>query len=238
MDSRGLEFLLVETRNGRWTFPKGGVEPGLTQAQSAALEAFEEAGVHGRIEEMPFARYHLPGPAGKSEGASADVDPKKNRKINRRRKGSRVRASSSAESVTAHLCQVSHLEPPQEAGRNPTWFSAPKAKRRLREDRVPAFGDELAAIVDRAVSRIQRMRATDGQEPHKDALQEVSFEASDNKRLLRGVHEALVRRFLSEQRNHHGARTVEANVLTFASPELARPVASIVSDRGRKAPAR
>src|ERR1700733_5655545 len=57
--TRGIEFLLVRTRGGRWIFPKGGVEAGLRQAQSAALEAFEEAGVHGRIEEMPFARYRL-----------------------------------------------------------------------------------------------------------------------------------------------------------------------------------
>jgi 8-oxo-dGTP pyrophosphatase MutT (NUDIX family) len=57
---RGLsiEFLLVRTRGaGRWTFPKGSAELGLTHAQAAALEAFEEAGVHGRIEEASFARY-------------------------------------------------------------------------------------------------------------------------------------------------------------------------------------
>src|SRR5262252_11148261 len=54
---RGIEFLLVETRKGRWTFPKGSAEPGLTHAQAAALEAYEEAGVHGRMEEEPFARY-------------------------------------------------------------------------------------------------------------------------------------------------------------------------------------
>src|SRR5882672_5085191 len=54
----GIEFLLVRTRgSGRWTFPKGSAEPGLTHAQAAALEAFEEAGVHGRIEEASFARY-------------------------------------------------------------------------------------------------------------------------------------------------------------------------------------
>src|SRR5579863_6130070 len=53
-----IEFLLVRTRgSGRWTFPKGSAEPGLTHAQAAALEAFEEAGVHGRIEEATFARY-------------------------------------------------------------------------------------------------------------------------------------------------------------------------------------
>src|SRR5580658_2281666 len=53
-----IEFLLVRTRSGgRWTFPKGSAEPGLTHAQAAALEAFEEAGVHGRIEETSFATY-------------------------------------------------------------------------------------------------------------------------------------------------------------------------------------
>jgi 8-oxo-dGTP pyrophosphatase MutT (NUDIX family) len=53
-----IEFLLIRTRGaGRWTFPKGSAEPGLTHAQAAALEAFEEAGVHGRIEEASFARY-------------------------------------------------------------------------------------------------------------------------------------------------------------------------------------
>src|SRR5271169_3518963 len=57
MRKRGIEFLLVQSRGGRWIFPKGGVESGLTPAQSAALEAFEEAGVHGRMEEIPFARY-------------------------------------------------------------------------------------------------------------------------------------------------------------------------------------
>src|SRR5262249_20579207 len=55
--NNGIEFLLVQTRGGRWTFPKGSAEPGLTHAQAAALEAFEEAGVHGRMEEAWFARY-------------------------------------------------------------------------------------------------------------------------------------------------------------------------------------
>src|SRR6266516_7131105 len=53
----GIEFLLVQTRGGRWTFPKGGVEPGLTHAQAAALEAYEEAGVHGRMDESSFTHY-------------------------------------------------------------------------------------------------------------------------------------------------------------------------------------
>jgi len=51
--------------------------------------------------------------------------------------------------------------------------SAEKAKRRLSEDRTPDYGAELARVVDRAVTRIQRLRsgtstATDG--PPKKAL--------------------------------------------------------------------
>jgi 8-oxo-dGTP pyrophosphatase MutT (NUDIX family) len=125
-----VEFLLVQTGKGRWIFPKGSVEPGLTHAQAAALEAFEEAGVHGRMEEASFTRYV-------------------------RRRGEDAGEKSA---VNAHLCEVLRQVPPQEAGRNPTWFSADKAKRRLREDRSPDFGTELARVVDRAVARIKSFR--------------------------------------------------------------------------------
>src|SRR5579863_1516379 len=97
-----VEFLLVRTRgSGRWTFPKGSAEPGLTHAQAAALEAFEEAGVHGRIEESSFAQY-----------------------IRRKRDGNSAAKSAKKEVVVqAHLCEVSRLDLPQEPNRNPTWFS-------------------------------------------------------------------------------------------------------------------
>jgi 8-oxo-dGTP pyrophosphatase MutT (NUDIX family) len=55
--ARGIEFLLVRTDAGRWTFPKGSVEQGLTAAGSAELEAFEEAGATGWIEERHFESY-------------------------------------------------------------------------------------------------------------------------------------------------------------------------------------
>lgn len=158
--SSGIEFLLVRTNSGHWTFPKGNAEPGLTHAQAAALEAFEEAGVHGRIEEASFARY-----------------------VRRKASGMRNSAARSGErsiekelAVQAHLCEVLRLEPPQERDRNPTWFSPEKAKRRLRDDRTADFGNELARVVDRAVTRIRRLRrekspATSPQQ--KDALQKV-----------------------------------------------------------------
>lgn len=128
----GIEFLLVQTRNGRWTFPKGGAEPGLTHAEAAALEAFEEAGVHGRIEQMAFAHYTR----GKQRGPAGVL-------------------------VHAHLCEVLRLVQPQESNRLPTWFSPEKARRRLRENRASAAGAELAQVVDRAVARIRRTGAED-----------------------------------------------------------------------------
>lgn len=128
----GIEFLLVRTGSGHWTFPKGGVEPGLTHAQAAALEAFEEAGVHGRIEENAFTRYF------------------------RRKRGTRRHPSSPEISTHAHLCEVSWLDKPAEADRDPTWFSAEKAKQRLQRDRALDYGVELARVVDLAVSRIER----------------------------------------------------------------------------------
>jgi 8-oxo-dGTP pyrophosphatase MutT (NUDIX family) len=132
LGKRGIEFLLVRTRGRRWTFPKGSIESGLTNAQAAALEAFEEAGVHGCIEEAAFARYV-------------------------RVKAGRDRLSCEIEVViNAHLCEVRRLGRPEEKDREPTWFSAEKAKRRLREERADDYGEDLARIVDRAVARIQR----------------------------------------------------------------------------------
>lgn len=134
-----IEFLLVRTNSEHWTFPKGNTEPGLTHAQAAALEAFEEAGVHGRMEEAWFTRY-----------------------IRRKRvENSAARSIKKEVVVQAHLCEVLRLERPQELSRNPTWFSPEKAKRRLSEDRTPGYAAELARVVDRAVSRIQRSRGGD-----------------------------------------------------------------------------
>jgi 8-oxo-dGTP pyrophosphatase MutT (NUDIX family) len=137
--SSGIEFLLVRTNSGHWTFPKGNAEPGLTHAQAAALEAFEEAGVHGRMEEASFARY--------VRRKRADI-----------RNSTRSEKSGEKEiAIQAHLCEVSRLEAPQERDRHPTWFPAEKAKRRLCEDRTSDFGAELVRVVDCAVGRIRRL---------------------------------------------------------------------------------
>ncbi|MDQ8028207.1 MAG: NUDIX hydrolase [Brevundimonas sp.] len=52
---QGLEILLVTSRETRrWVTPKGGRMPGLTDAEAAAVEALEEAGVEGRIDATPL----------------------------------------------------------------------------------------------------------------------------------------------------------------------------------------
>ena len=212
--SRGLEFLLVQSRSGRWIFPKGGVEPGLTQAQSAAMEAFEEAGVHGRIEEMPFARYCLgQRTRSKSGGKRGKEIRGKCPSIVRNQGSGEYRDSrehlGSGEAVTAHLCEVSRLEKPQEANRKPTWFSPQKAKRRLLEDRTAEFGEELARVVDRAVERIWRLEAGKNEtkrgnqgagESRKDELQQVQFEAFENARMPGGRIDAALLLTLLEYR--------------------------------------
>ncbi len=149
----GIELLLVRTRNGnRWTFPKGGAEPGLSYAESAAIEAVEEAGVHGRIEETPFARYSF---VRRKNVPDSHVEP----------------------SIRAHLCEVLWRDSPQEPNRNPTWFTPEQGKERLREKRSAKEAAELMRLVDRALARIQRLsnRLPAGD----DALQKVPFEAAE-----------------------------------------------------------
>lgn len=176
----GIEFLLVQTRGGRWIFPKGGVERGLTYAQSAAREAFEEAGVHGRIEEVPFARYYRRRPelAMAARPSESELE----------------RKPEQEPAVAAYLCEVSDLEPPQESNRNPRWFSVDKVKQRLREDRTPEFGGELARVVERAASRIERLHAA-RQTPehiHTDGLRQVRFEPREFARLHDEPQKAVV----------------------------------------------
>jgi 8-oxo-dGTP pyrophosphatase MutT (NUDIX family) len=150
--SSGIEFLLVRTRKGRWTFPKGGVQTGLSFAQSAAIEAYEEAGVHGRIEEVAFIRY-----SHRKFTASTFDDPEK--------------------FIHAHLCEVLQIESPLEPGRDPTWFSSAKTKRRLAEGRTREIAADLNRVVDRAVARIRRfpLQAMVA----SDALLKIKFEASE-----------------------------------------------------------
>ena len=203
-----VEFLLVQTRGRRWIFPKGSTEAGLTNAQAAALEAFEEAGVHGRIEQAPFTRYVRSKDRRRSEHPSLEI------------------------TVDAHLCEVLRVGTPQETRRKPTWFPAEKAKRRLSDRRQDDYAGELALVVDRAVARIRvrREAVTRNQvkgdrlrgetltrdEPNaaakKDALQKVQFEAFEGTALYGQMEEASFSRYV---------RPIDANALTATGVEVA-----------------
>jgi 8-oxo-dGTP pyrophosphatase MutT (NUDIX family) len=128
--SRGsIEFLLVRTRSGKWTFPKGNIEPHLTLHESAQLEAYEEAGAMGRIARVHFDEYlHL-----KETGVRGLV-------------------------VAAYLLEVDQTVPPQELHRTPTWFSAREAKSRLATGRMRGFQREFSRVIDNALTTLHAGR--------------------------------------------------------------------------------
>lgn len=54
----GLEVMLVTSRDtGRWVLPKGWPMKGLTGAEAAAREAFEEAGLRGKVKGKTLGSY-------------------------------------------------------------------------------------------------------------------------------------------------------------------------------------
>lgn len=125
-----VEFLLVNTSSGKWTFPKGRLEAALSASESAAAEAWEEAGARGAIEIEPFGFYL---DTKRSPGVSETV-----REI----------------TVAAYLMQVHFAVVPQESGRNPSWFAPHEAKRRLSVSRATRYSETLHKIVDAAIQRI------------------------------------------------------------------------------------
>jgi 8-oxo-dGTP pyrophosphatase MutT (NUDIX family) len=128
-----VQFLLVQSRAGRWTFPKGRVDDDPSRAAAAAREALEEAGAYGCVDDLPFVSY-------------------------RHAKNPRTETFPDEHVVDAHLCEVMELVPPEETYRNPTWFSPAKSKLRLHEKRSTTYGSELAQVIDRALAHISRRR--------------------------------------------------------------------------------
>lgn len=126
----GIEFLLVNTDGGRWTFPKGGIEPHLSPSEAAANEALEEAGAVGAVDRAHFHVYlHSKGVFWKKRG---------------------VRQFA----VKAFLLEVRRAGTPEEPLRNPTWFNAEEAKAALRQRRPIKYSRELCAVIQLAVREI------------------------------------------------------------------------------------
>ena len=225
-----IEFLLVRTRgSGRWTFPKGNAERGMTHAQAAALEAFEEAGVHGRMEEASFAQY---------TSRKRGVD-------------SATRPAEKELTVHAHLCEVVRLGNPKESNRKRTWFSVEDARQHLRKGRKGHEGAAFARVVDRAVERIESSRSTriaDTQQqdflrretpqretPQKDALHKVQFEAPAQALLMPYLRHQVgeMRRSSVPYADLPPREALECEVLQFAPPQEANRAEWLA---GRKKP--
>jgi 8-oxo-dGTP pyrophosphatase MutT (NUDIX family) len=125
-----VEFLLVNTSSGKWTFPKGRVNPSQSPSESAAQEAWEEAGARGRIAEKHFDSY---------------VDIK--RTLGHDARSREVR-------IAAYLFEVESTVTPRESGRNPSWFSVREARKQLAEGRSPQYAKQIMSIVDSAIDRL------------------------------------------------------------------------------------
>jgi 8-oxo-dGTP pyrophosphatase MutT (NUDIX family) len=127
-EQNSIEFLLVRTTGGRWTFPKGNVDSGEEKWFAAQREAFEEAGVSGDIEHEPLTKYLHEKKEWKDKGIEVNVQ--------------------------AFLLHVKKTQPPEEEHRNPTWFSETQAGEALAEDRKFKYGEEFRRVLRGAVKRI------------------------------------------------------------------------------------
>ena len=129
------EFLLVNTNGGgKWTFPKGAPEDGLSHSQAAEREAREEAGAIGIIEPRHFHIYvHSKGVFWQPGGVQEYV-------------------------VKAFLMEVQQARRPEESFRNPTWFDPDQARVILAKGREVKYARELQAVVDRALEHLGASR--------------------------------------------------------------------------------
>src|SRR3981081_1820924 len=122
------DLLLGNTNGGtKWTFPKGSAEARLSHSQAAEREAAEEAGALGTIDPRHFHLYiHSKGVFWQPGGVQEFV-------------------------VKAFLMEISQTRRPDEALRQPTWFSPEEAKLRLAKGREVKYAHELEAVIDRAL---------------------------------------------------------------------------------------
>jgi 8-oxo-dGTP pyrophosphatase MutT (NUDIX family) len=129
-----IEFLLVGTNGGKWTFPKGYIN-GHSDREAALREALEEAGAVGDIAQEPFCSYlHSKGVFWKGEQEFL---------------------------VRAFLMEVVFTVNPAEDLRNPTWFGATDAKQKLTQGRELKYQKELEAVIEKALGQIRQKNEPD-----------------------------------------------------------------------------
>lgn len=139
----GLEFLLVQTDGGKWTFPKGNIKPWIGARRSALQEAMEEAGAEGNIDDRPFHTYLA------SKGVFW--------------RGDGVQEYS----VQSFLLEVKRASMPAEGHREPTWFTPSEARERLVLHRERKYAQELSRTVDEALRAINRIKNLPSRNGHR-----------------------------------------------------------------------
>jgi 8-oxo-dGTP pyrophosphatase MutT (NUDIX family) len=125
-----LQFKLVRTDAGCWTFPKGHVEKGEAPWMAAQREALEEAGVRGSIVSEPFTTFP-------HEKRTPD--------------GRRMELT-----VAAYLLHVESECDAPEPGRNPAWFPPEQAKQKLAQGRGPRYQQAYSRVIDEACKKLER----------------------------------------------------------------------------------
>ena len=106
----GREVLLISSRDtGRWVIPKGWPIKGLTPAQTAAREAYEEAGLGGQVSKKPIGEFEY----------------------GKRMDGGKVLPTKVE--VFAFEQMVQHPDWPEQGQRRLQWFSLPEAAEAVEE---------------------------------------------------------------------------------------------------------
>ena len=106
----GREVLLISSRDtGRWVIPKGWPIKGLTPAETAAREAYEEAGLGGQVSKKPIGEFEY----------------------GKRLNGGKVQPTKVE--VFAFEQMVQHPDWPEQGQRRLQWFSVPEAAEAVDE---------------------------------------------------------------------------------------------------------
>ncbi|SMD04639.1 NUDIX domain-containing protein [Fulvimarina manganoxydans] len=124
VDGRAVFLLITSRRSGRWVFPKGSHMDGKTPWESAAQEAYEEAGVEGVVDPDPLGSYRTV-----KQG---------------------LRRTQLLEVTLYPLKVDAQHETWQEMGqRHRHWAILPEVRRLLTEPEVVSLAEKLATRVER-----------------------------------------------------------------------------------------